>query len=344
MVIIRCFVSLVFLTLLGVFLIFSGQYAEAEEAKLPLIIEPIYPENQNPLTKGYFDLRVTTGDNQSLSVRITNKEDKEMTITMKAANAFTNPTGGMMYEQKIDSPDTVLLNDAVFMADNIKIEETVTVPPLSSLDVPIDVTVPELEGQTFLGGILFTTQGAEAEQQQEVEEGTANFVLKTETIYAIAVQLNLQTEVPSNFLFGKAGFSTETAQVFIEMTNNAQKIQEEITGTYSVLDDGGNDLFSGKFGPFKMAPKSKIRYPFEWGHETLEDGTYTLTIEGTFGGEKVSSSEAFTIKSKDVEEYMEKTKPNLPEAQVNRGIPTWIWILGAVLFGIVMFLLGRKRA
>ncbi|WP_078543023.1 DUF916 domain-containing protein [Litchfieldia alkalitelluris] len=329
--------------LYGVVVFFVNENAKAQETNLPLSIEPIYPKNHNPQIKGYFDLTVNPGDEQSLSVRITNKEDEEVTVSMKSANAYTNPSGGMMYEDEIDSPDTGLLNDAVRMAEYIKIEETVTVPPLSSVDVPIEFSVPGSDGQTLLGGILFTTQGDETEQQQEVEEGTANFVLKTETVYAIAVQLNLPTTVTSNFFLGEAGFIPETAQVFIEMTNDAQKIQEEITGTYSVSDQEGNKLFNGEFGPFKMAPKSKIRYPFQWGHDTLEDGNYTLNIKGNIADRAFSISKVFTIKNKDVEEYVEKTQPNVPQANVNNGIPIWVWIISAVLFGIVMFVLGKRK-
>jgi hypothetical protein len=317
---------------------------EAQDTKLPLIIEPIYPQNQNPQTVGYFDLSVSPGDKQSLSIRITNKEEDEVTVSIKSANAFTNPTGGMMYEKKLDSPDTVLLNDAVHMADHIEVQETITVPPLSSVDVPIGINVPKIEGQTLLGGILFTTQGEETEKQQEVEEGKASFVLKTEMINAIAIQLNFPNKVDTNFQFGESGFIPETTQVYMEMTNNAQKIQEEIKGTYAVTDENGKELFHGKFGAFKMAPKSKIRHPFQWGDAPLEDGTYTVAIEGTVEGEKVSTSDTFTINNKDVEVAIEHTKPNQLQANVNKGIPTWVWVVGALLFGILMFLVGKKKS
>lgn len=321
----------------------SNDYVKAQETKLPLTIEPIYPENQNPQTRGYFDLSVKSGEEQSLNIRITNKDDEEVTVSMRSANAYTNPNGGMLYEYEIDSPDTVLLNDAIRMAEFIKIVDTITVPPLSSVDVPIELKVPESVGQNILGGILFKTQGEETEQQQEVEEGTANFVLKTETVYAIAVQLNLTNTVPFNFQLGEAGFIGETAHVFIEMINDAQKIQEEITGSYAVSDQEGNQLFTGEFRPFKMAPKTKIRYPFQWEHETLEDGTYTLSIQGFTGGTEVASTKTFTINNKDVEEYVEKAHPNVPQAKANNGIPAWVWVVCAVLFGIVMFLIGKKR-
>ncbi|HEO8419712.1 TPA: DUF916 domain-containing protein [Yersinia enterocolitica] len=316
-------------------------YVKAEEASVPLTIEPIYPENQNPQTKGYFDLSVNSSEAQTLQVRITNNEDKEVTISIKPANAYTNPNGGMLYEDELDSTDTVLLEDAVRLAEFIKVEETVKVPPSTSVEVPIELTVPELDGQHILGGILFTMQGEETETQQEAEEGTANFILKTETVYAIALQLNIPNEVPDNFQFGEAGFIGETGFVFMEMSNDAKKIQEKIAGTYSVSDKDGNELFKGEYGPFKMAPKTKIRYPIQWNDETLEDGDYTLNIKGKVDGKEVSTAKPFTINNKDVTEYVEKTQAT--QVKVDNGIPIWVWIIGAVLFGLVMFLIGKRR-
>lgn len=315
---------------------------QAQETKHPLIFEPIYPENQNPQTKGYFDLSVVQGEKQTVYVKITNQIDKEITVGVQSANAYTNPVGGIIYEKNIESPNTKLLDDAIRMADHLEVRESVTISPYSSIEVPIVITVPQSEGQTLLGGVLFTTKGEETQQQQEVEEGTANFVLKTEIVNAVAIQLNLPSTVPPNFSLGKAGFIPETAEVFIEMTNDVQKIQEEIKGVYSVSNQQGEELFNGEFGPFKLAPKSKIRYPFQWGNETIEDGTYTLRIEGTTSGQKIKASEEFTINNEDMEKYVEKTQPNNVITE-EKGISIWVWFTVAILFGLIMFLLGRRK-
>ncbi|WP_156288614.1 WxL protein peptidoglycan domain-containing protein [Oceanobacillus salinisoli] len=331
------------LSVVMLFLFGMSDIAFAQEENLPLMIEPIYPENHNPETVGYFDLSVNQGERQTLEVRITNQQDKEVLVSIKPANAFTHPSGGIIYENDIDSPDTRLLENAVRVAEYITVDETVTIPPRTSISIPIDLHVPEVEGQTFLGGILFTTYGEENENQEEVEDGTANFVIKTETVHAVAVQMNLVNEVGSDFLLGNAGFIPETAQVYSEMTNHAQKIQDGITGTYFVTDGEGNELFSGKFGPFNMAPNTAIRFPIRWGHEMLEDGKYTLHMEGLSGDKTFESSETFTIENSDVEKYVEHTQTDLPQAQIEKGIPMWGWVIGAVLFGLIMFFIGRRR-
>ena len=89
-----------------------------------------------------------------------------------------------------------------------------------------------------------------------------------------------------------------------------------------------------------MAPKSKIRFPFAWDQKSLEDGTYTLAIKGHAGKKEFSTEENFTISSKEVQEYAEKTNP---DAELKQGIPTWVWVIGAIVFGIIMFFVGRRK-
>lgn len=342
MKIVRVLILTVF-SILGMIPFIDDVNVRAEDTDPPLRFEPIYPENHNPQTKGYFDLSVKSGEQHSLKVRITNDGANEALVRMEAVNAYTNPAGGMMYVKDLDTTDSTLLDDAVQLADSIKIEETIMVPPQSSVEVPIELTVPKTDGEQILGGILFITQSENIEEQQEVEEGTANFVLKTETVYAMAVQLNLPNEVPDHFSYGTVDFNGERAQVQIEMTNAAQKIQEGIEGEYVVSDDNGNELFRGEFGPFKMAPKSKIRFPVNWTNETLEDGKYTVALQGNAGENEATLSEDFTIQNKDVQDYVEKTQPTAPQAQVKSGIPIWVWVFAAIAFGVGMFFIGKRR-
>ncbi|WP_017381813.1 DUF916 domain-containing protein [Paenisporosarcina sp. TG-14] len=320
-------------------LIFSLPIYAAAESPSSMQVEPIFPENQVPATKGYFDVDVKPGEQLTLYVRLKNSDKNPITVRVQGANAYTSPTGGILYEPEVDSDDAMLLEDAVRMTDYLEVEESVEIPAGESFEVPIQVTVPESDGETLLGGILFT-QEDEDEDVEETGKDEAKFVVKTETRYAIAIKLNLENKSEPNFSLGKAGFISDTAKVFIEMKNDAQLIQGEIEGSYSVLDNEGTELFKGVMNPFKMAPKSKIRFPFAWDHETLEDGTYTLAIKGYAGKNEFSTEENFTISNKEVQEYAEKTNP---VAELKQGIPTWVWIVGAIVFGIIMFLMGRRK-
>jgi len=318
----------------------------SQEQSLPFTVEPIYPQNHNIQTKGYFDLFVKPGEKQTIQVRVTNNENKETTISIKSADAYTNPVGGIMYDVNIESPNTALLKDNVRLSKYLQVGETITVPPLTSIEVPIQVSVPDINVQTMLGGIIFTRKGDESRQQENTEEGTANFIINTETNIAIAVQLNvMDKEEQSNFSVGEAGFLPETSQVYIEMVNDAYKIQEDIAGNYEVINEQGHVLFEGQFGPFNMAPKTKIRFPIQWGNETVEDGDYNITVDGSIAGRKINQTIPFKIGVEDIEKFVEKNQRNLPEARVEEdGMPIWVWVVGIALFGIIMFLVGRKKS
>jgi hypothetical protein len=316
----------------------------ASAAPSSLQVEPVYPTNQVPETKGYFDVDVTAGEQLDFQLKLQNTEDTPITVRIEKANAYTNPAGSIFYDESVDSEDTMLLEDAIPLADAMEIEETVTIPANESVDLPIQVTVPKIDAQTLLGGIQVTqVEDADAEEAAELGKDEANFVMKTETTYAVAIQLNLPAKSEPNFLTGNAGFIPTTAQVFLEMTNDAHLIQGNVEGTYSVVDSSGAEMFKGALNNFNMAPKSEIRFPFAWNNEKLEDGNYTLKVDGKAGDKEFSVEEPFTISSEEVQEYAETTNPTVEVEDDKKGIPTWVWIAAAIAFGALMFFMGRRK-
>ncbi|MFC2949388.1 DUF916 domain-containing protein [Virgibacillus sediminis] len=324
----------------GMLLLLWPMTTQADES--PLEIQPVPADNQNDEVSGYFDLSVEPGQQQTIELQVTNNTQEGLILKGETVNAYTHPSGGMLYGSNIDSERALLLEDAVRLADYMEVEEEISVPPESSVNVPVDITVPEVEQGTLLGAVNLTTEPT-TQMEEAAEEDAANFILNTETTYSVAVQLNLPGEVPTDFSLGEAGFISNTAEIYIEMTNQAQMIQENIKGTYTVSDETGTELFSGDIPTFKMAPNSAIQYGIPWEHESLEDGEYTLTVSGTAGTEQFAATETFTIANDDVQAYAERNMPevNTPSSQ---GIPVWAWVLGAVVFGVLMLFAGRKMA
>lgn len=325
-----------------IFLLSLPAYASAAENREAMDVQPIYPDNQVPTTKGYFDVDVQTGEDLTLHLRLKNNDEEPITVRVEKANAYTSPTGGIYYKEEVNSEDTELLEDAVRLAEYITVEESVTIPANESLDLPVQVSIPEVDGETLLGGIQVTQIEEKKEEETVTSDDEANFTVNTETTYSVAIKLNTSKISEPEFSTGQAGFIAETAQVFLEMVNDAHLIQGEIEGTYSVLDNEGTELFTGEAGPFNMAPKSKIRHPFPWNHETLEDGDYTLVFNGRAGEQEFTAEENFTISNEAVEEYAEIINPS-PVVDQNQGIPAWIWICAIIISGAVLFLLGRRK-
>ncbi|WP_252312796.1 WxL protein peptidoglycan domain-containing protein [Sinobaca sp. H24] len=314
--------------------------AVGAEEDPPLEIRPQLPENQNPDTSGYFDLTMEPGETQEISFVVTNNLEEDILLVMESGNAYSHPTGGILYVPDLISENSILLEDAVQLAEDITIEEDISIPAESSEEITVQLEAPEVEGMTFLGAVHFTAQVEEEEEEGEEDQGEAGVELETITTYSVAVQLNLPYEQPYNFSLGEAGFLPQTQMVFIEMTNDVHRIQGAVTGTYEVSDDQGNELFQGEFPEFGMAPKSEIRYQIPWESEQVEPGEYTLTMEGTAAEEAFSAEETFTIED-DAAEEAEENMPE-PEAEDDDGLPIWIWISLGILLILLTFWLGRK--
>ncbi|GAA0454300.1 DUF916 domain-containing protein [Alkalibacillus silvisoli] len=326
--------------LIFLFLFCASMTVSAEQTS-PVSINLIYPDNHIESTTGYFDLNVEPGEQQEVHVELINNRDEELTVIIEGADAYTDPNGGIMYGQNLESFNSSLLQDAYEMSLYIDVPGEIVIEPLARKTVPIKVDVPDLIGQTVLGGLRFVVP-SQREDTEETGDDEARFIIQTDLVYAIATQLNLPEQVESNFTFNGAGFLSSTGEVYIGMQNDAHKIQDLISGKYSVLNEEGIELFSGTFEPFNMAPKSSIHYPISWDYESLEEGTYTLNVEAKIDEQgDVSFSDSFTIGSQEIDEHIENNQS--VTVQHTQGMPVWGWILILILAGGIFYLLGKRR-
>ncbi|MBB5174606.1 WxL protein peptidoglycan domain-containing protein [Texcoconibacillus texcoconensis] len=322
----------------------SSTVQAQDVSQVPFTVDPHLPNNQVDNVGGYFSLEVEPEHEQELEVTINNRLTDDLTVTMEPVNAYTHPSGGIIYSEDA-SENAFLLDDDFAIASNMSVEEgSVTIPAESSVDVSIDLTVPDVEAENLLGGILFTSEGI-AGEEVETEGEESNFVVETEVAIAMAVQLNLPFETEQNFSFGEAGFLPNNAQIYLEMTNEAPFIQNNVSGEYEVYDDADDMLMEGEFGSFNMAPMSQMTFPFRWDHPTLDPGTYTVAVDTDINGQQITEERTFTIEEQQVEEYVER---NMPEVATQTNDQPWLWVFlgslgGALIIGTVMFLVFRRK-
>ena len=212
-----------------------------------------------------------------------------------------------------------------------------------TVEVPIEVTVPDMSKGTIIGGVLIEEKAEVSEQTSEtVEKDTAQFKVITKTAFAIAIQLDLPEQAESAFSFGEAGFNAVGPKIYIEMLNDAPIIQRQIAGEYKVSDEDGQELFSGNFEPIIMAPKTKINFPLNWDSSVLEPGKYTLSITADVAGKEMLVEENFEINNESVKEYSERA--NQPIVQTQTGIPYWVVIVSTVItVGLVLWFVKRRK-
>jgi len=317
--------------------------ASAGVAPQPMSVKPILPENQKAGVHGYFNLLVNSGDKQTIYMQITNNKEENIVVTFAPANAYTRPEGGIFYDAEIDSPETNLLDKFFALSNYISIDKEVIIKPNETVNIPIEVTVPDMKSGSILGGVLISEKTPASEDvKEETKKDEATFKVITKTVFAIAIQLDLPDMPAPAFSFGKTGFNPVGPNVFIEMRNDAPMIQRQISGVYKVTKKDGQELFAGKFEPIIMAPKTQINFPMHWDSAALEPGEYTLSITANVAGKEIIAEENFNINNAAVEKYAEKA--NQPIAKTQTGTFYFIAIPVVVILGGFMFWLGKRKA
>ncbi len=315
--------------------------AIAEATEQSISVEPILPENQKPGVTGYYNLLVNSGDKQTIYMQITNNKNDNIVVALAPAHAYTRPAGGIFYSEEIDSPETMLLDAFFAMSNYISMDQEVIIEPNETVNVPIEVTVPDLKNGSILGGVLISEIApAQEDVEEETKEDEAVFKVITKSVFAVAIQLDLPEQASPAFSFGNAGFNPVGPNVFIAMRNDAPMIQRQISGVYQVTNKDGQELFAGMFEPISMAPKTQINFPMHWDSTVLEPGKYTLSIAVNVAGKEMVAEEHFNIDKAAVETYAERA--NQPIAQTQVGIPYWVAIAAVFIIGGLVWFQKRK--
>lgn len=314
--------------------------ASAEAAEQPMSVKPILPENQKVGVDGYFNLLVNSGDKQTIYLQITNNKKENIVVALASANAYTRPAGGIFYAAEIDSLETILLDKFFALSNYISMDKEVIIKPNETVNVPIEVTVPDMKNGSILGGVLISEIAPASEDVKE-ETNEAKFKVITKSVFAVAIQLDLPEQAIPAFSFGSAGFNPVGPNVFIAMRNDAPMIQRQISGAYQVTNKDGQELFAGMFEPIIMAPKTQMNFPMHWGSSVLEPGKYTLSIAANVAGKEMVAEENFDINKAAVETYAERA--NQPMAQTQVGIPYWVAIAAVVIIGGLGLVWKKQR-
>ena len=336
-------VFILFLTV--TFNIFLVQANAKQEMGLPFIIHPILPATQIEGVNGYYHLQVKAGEDQTIYVRIQNKKDHNITVHILPINSYTAPTGGILYEESIESEDTKLLDDSILMSELIDVEPYIELDPKEKVEIPINIAVPETDEGTFLGGLLFATidEGTLEEVETVESEGDIGFIIRNEITFTLAVQLDFPSTPVSNFGIGDVGINIHRSgpELYMEFINDAQMILRGTHGGYMVKNENGETLFDGEFEPLTMVPNTEIRYQVPWDNDALDAGVYSVVITANVLGEEIMVERTFEIEKEDVDEY-EEIREDPPEPTPT-GIPVWVWIIGGVIIAGFFYWLGVRN-
>lgn len=289
----------------------------------------IFPENQNS-DSGFFDLRMTPGQKQTVEITLKNPSDKEIQVNAKLTGARTNSNGVIEYGPNKFAADKSMKYE---FTDLVKTQETVNIKPKSEENLKLDITMPETSFDgIILGGIQLQK---ESKDEQSVDNGGTMVINK----YAYVIGMRLKetdAELANNLSFVKAYASSPDFKnsVTIDLGNTEAMVLKELTVEAQIMGEKSDTvLFESKKTKMRMAPNSVLNFLVGMDGEPMKAGSYRAHIVASAGDKKWEWTEKFKITQEEADKF-NKEAVGLVQ---NQGID---WKLIVYIVGGVVVLVG----
>ncbi|MEF9937923.1 DUF916 and DUF3324 domain-containing protein [Carnobacterium sp.] len=289
------------------------------------------PENQINKTLTYFDLKMEPGQEQEISLTVSNSSDKQTTIILSPNSATTNQNGVIDYGQNKGKVDSTL---KIPLSSVISKEQEVTLAPNETKQVLFTLKMPDKLFNGILLGGFYVTKKEEAEDSKEAEK---NVQIKNNYSYVIGIQLRetleeVKPQLKMNQI--KPALLNYRTAVTVNLQNTEATIIKEFDVHAKVRKKGnGTVLHEATKTDMSMAPNSNFDFPISWDNQSLEPGTYTLEMTAKSGENQWTFEEDFTISAK------ESKTLNTDAVELEKKAPNWTLIILSVI-GAMTLLIG----
>ncbi len=314
--------------------------ASSANNDMPYSITIMAPQNQHAGIRGYFDLDVQPGAEQTVYLAVSNSTNQDIALKSAAVNGLTATSGGAVYVQGPGSDSSRLISSDFAVSQFISLPGETIVPAKGTVKLPVTIHVPRIDQGTYLGGIQFTTE-KQADAQSTSANAKTSFDVSNRVARVIAIQLNLPKQVTPSFEFGGTGLNVypSGAYAYVEMRNPTASLLQKVQGTYRV-SLAGNTIMTGEFGPFMMTPGSQIHYPIKWTGAQASPGTYDVDVTGSANQvASISATLHFTVSAAQTK-AIKTDQPNAATiAQTETVNNTSVWqIVTLTAVGTVLLL------
>lgn len=323
-------------TMLVSFLQPKEMYATEENSQDGFSINAQIPTNQIDKNKNYFDLMVVPGQEQDLTVTITNASATKETYIVEVNPAITSAGGVIDYSKKnatIDKTVPFSIKSIASISD-----KEITVAAHGEKKVTIHLSVPEKEFDgTVLGGIIVYKKNSSDSSRKQNENG-----VQIRNIYkyvlAISLKENDKKIVPELKLASVFPKESDYKPVIVaELYNQKPVVLGSIDLVADIYKEGQNKAYiHHENKSLLMAPNSKMNYEFGLDGNRLKAGNYTIDISVKAEENKYSwhFTKKFTINKE------EKNKINSNSVFEDSEGTDWILISLVIVVGILLLFIA----
>lgn len=295
-------------------------------------VKAVLPDNQRDTGNTYFDLRMTPGQKQTLTVIVYNNSESELQAHTSVISASTSKSGLIDYNTPGVQDESLRIPFShIAGADN----EILTIPPASSREATVTIQMPdEAYDGVILGGIMILGQRPEDEEQ-----ASESLSIKNQYSYVIGVKLTETDALVRPDLHLKSVRPTllnyHTA-VSARLQNSEAAIIKGMSVSADIYRAGeASPLHHAEQKSVDMAPNSIFDFTVNWQGQKIEPGRYRLHLTAVHEEKIWQWDEEFTIEPDAANDTNQGSVDiSLP------GPPVWLYIAGGVGLLLIVLLLG----
>lgn len=327
------------LPLVALFLMLFPIVGQASEGSLNFYVTPSFPESQVEGSNSYFDLNLSPGDTETLSLELRNANSEPIQVQVTPHTAYTNVHGVVEYGKNAEEPDTSLIHSIDTL---IEPSEVIELAGNETKVVTLPLHMPEESFEGFLAGGLRISEVKE--EQEEVDSNEEGVAIKNEFTYVVGVVLsNTRDSVQPDL---------DLLDVFADQLNYRNVISATIqnfTPTFvnrlaveaTIQRAGENDvLYEASEEMMQMAPNSHFNFPISLNGDRFQSGEYVLNLTARSGEEEWTWTHPFTIEADQARAL------NRSDVTIDTGLNWWmisVIVLAVLLIGVVIYLFIQKR-
>lgn len=318
------------------------QAAKTPSNNIGFSVSAQLPENQLNQANSFFDLKMQSGQQQTLKVKIYNVTNRDIQVKTGIHTAYTNDNGVVEYltvPKKFDQSLKYQLGKITTLKSN----SIVTIPANDFKVVEAQVKMPKTSFQgAMLGGWFF--KKLEGKVTSEV---TGSMNVRNQYAYVIGIKYSLgQAPKPALSLAKiSPGLVNHHQSTIAELRNTAAVMIPDISLETTVTDRKTKKVLKTvKKSGVQMAPNSNFHYGFLTGNESLKAGDYHLRLVAKNKTHHWVFEKDFTITQAQTRLVARKS------VESERLNPLWLVVIGAIgmliaggLIGWVVYLVKRRR-
>lgn len=249
--------------------------AAAQQEMGDFEIQPILPDNQVNLKSNYFDLQTKPEMTQTLSMRVQNFTDHEITVKSDLRNAFTQTGGGIDFKKSPTGLDKSLKTPLTSVMKLDKGSEKIVLGPQEATIITATVTMPKDKYQGIIYGDWHFVEYNDKKNDKKTSV-TSNYAYSLGVIlrgsnYKIHPNLVYKTTEPMLY--------NRHPAMGIQLRNIKAMAMTKVSMKGTIKKVGSSDERSFVTTGKTIAPNSVITLPISWVYDTLEPGTYEVTAK-----------------------------------------------------------------